>query len=115
MITGGSAILLVVLVLCPFLDSAERGGVLLAAAIALPVQFASFVMLIRYRGRLNGFLAAWVGGTLVRMVVIAATAFLVIRSETDAAVPTLLALAGFFLGLLLLEPLYFRADPSEAG
>jgi len=40
-------------------------------------------------------------------------AVVVIRSGTEGAVPMLLALAGFFFGLLLLEPVYFRIGPSE--
>jgi hypothetical protein len=113
--TGVLAIALIVLGLWPFLDSSARGGVLVAAAIALPVQLIAFTLLIRYRGQLNGFLAAWVGGTFLRMCVIAVTAFVVIRSGTEGAVPMLLALTGFFFGLLLLEPIYFRVEPSKAS
>ena len=113
--TGGSAIALIVLGLWPFLDHAGRNGVLVAAAVAIPVQVGAFAVLHRYRGRLNGFLAAWVGGTMVRMVVLAITTVVVIRSEMQGAVPMLLALAGFFFGLLLLEPVYFRPEPSETS
>ena len=113
--TGVLAIALIVLGLWPFLDSSARGGVLVAAAIALPVQLSAFTLLIRYRGQLNGFLAAWVGGTFLRMCVIAVTAFVVIRSGTEGAVPMLLALTGFFFGLLLLEPIYFRVEPSKTS
>lgn len=113
--TGGSAIALIVLGLWPFLDDAGRNGVLVAAAVAIPVQVGAFAVLHRYRGRLNGFLAAWVGGTMVRMVVLAITTAVVIRSEMQGAVPMLLALAGFFFGLLLLEPVYFRPEPSETS
>lgn len=113
--TGVLAIALIVLGLWPFLDSSARGGVLVAAAIALPVQLSAFTLLIRYRGQLNGFLAAWVGGTFLRMCVIAVTAFVVIRSGTEGGVPMLLALTGFFFGLLLLEPIYFRVEPSKTS
>ena len=113
--TGVLAIALIVLGLWPFLDSSARGGVLVAAAIALPVQLSAFTLLIRYRGQLNGFLAAWVGGTFLRMCVIAVTAFVVIRSGTEGGVAMLLALTGFFFGLLLLEPIYFRVEPSKTS
>ena len=113
--TGVSATAFIVLGLWPFLSSPARGGVLAAAAIALPVQLIAFTWLMRYRGQLNGFLAAWIGGTLVRASVIAVTAFVVIRSGTEGAVPLLLALTGFFFGLLLLEPIYFRVEPSETS
>jgi hypothetical protein len=113
--TGVSATAFIVLGLWPFLSSPARGGVLAAAAIALPVQLIAFTWLMRYRGQLIGFLAAWIGGTLVRTSVIAVTAFVVIRSGTEGAVPLLLALTGFFFGLLLLEPIYFRVEPSETS
>jgi hypothetical protein len=64
---------------------------------------------------MNGFLAAWVGGTLLRMTVIAVVAFVAIRSGMEGAVPMLLALAAFFFGLLLLEPVYFGAEPGKTG
>jgi hypothetical protein len=111
--TGVGAIAVIVLGLWPFLDGAGRNGVMAAAAIALPVQVLAFAALNRFRGELNGFLAAWVGGTLVRMVVIAVVAIAVIRSGTEGAVPMLLALAGFFFGLLLLEPVYFRVESNK--
>lgn len=106
--TGGAIIALIVGLLWPILDPAGRVGVLLAAAIAMPVQVAAFWALRRFRGEQNAFLAAWIGGTLLRMIVVGIAAFTVIRSQMDGAVPMLLALAGFFFGLLLLEPLYFK-------
>jgi hypothetical protein len=58
-------------------------------------------------------MAAWAGGMAVRALAVAAVAFVVIRSGAEGAVPMLLALAGFFFALLLLEPVYFRAEPSK--
>lgn len=110
--TGVGACFLMVLVLWPFLDGPGRTGVLYAAGIALPVQIAAFAVLLRQRGEVNGFLAAWVGGTLVRMIVIGVVAFAVIRSGMEGAIPMLLALPAFFFGLLLLEPRYFRPGPN---
>lgn len=110
--TGGAAIAAIVGAFWPFLDPAGRAGVLLAAAVALPIQAIAFWLLLRFRGEGNAFLAAWIGGTLVRMAVVGVAAFMVIRSGMDGAVPMLLALAGFFFGLLLLEPVYFRPGPS---
>lgn len=111
-LTGGVAIAAIVGALWAFLDPAGRTGVLLAGAVALPVQVLAFWALRRFRGRGNAFLAAWVGGTLARMAVVGVVALVVIRSGMDGAVPMLLALAGFFFGLLLLEPVYFRPGPS---
>jgi hypothetical protein len=105
---------LLTLVSWPFLEPSARRGVLLAAAVALPVQVVAFSVLLRFRGRVNGFMAAWAGGMAARALVLAVVAFLVIRSGTESTVPMLLALAGFFFALLLLEPVYFRPDPRES-
>lgn len=105
--------MVVILALWPALDPAGRRGLLIAAAIALPVQFLAFVGLMKVRGQLNGFLAVWVGGTLLRVVVIGITAFFAIRSGIDGLAPMLLGLAGFFFGLLLLEPVFFRPAAGE--
>jgi hypothetical protein len=110
---GVCAIALVIAGLWPFLDVAARNGVLVAAAIALPIQVAAFAVLIRYLGELNGFLAAWVGGMMIRMLVVAVVAVAAIRTGTEGAVPMLLALVGFFFGLLLLEPVYLRGRSSQ--
>ena len=105
--------MLVTLALWPWLDADARRGVVLAGLIALPVQITAFWLLLRYRDRLNGFLAVWAGGTLVRMAVVAVVATVVIRARMDGAVTMLLALAGFFFGLLLLEPVFFRREATE--
>lgn len=111
-----TVIALATLLLWPFLEPAGRRGVLVAAAVAVPLQVLSFALLCRFRGELKRFLVVWVGGTLMRMLAIGAVAFLVLRSGTEGVVPTLLALATFFFGLLLLEPMYFRrSEPLTAG
>ena len=112
-VTGTAGVALVVALLWPFLDGGGREGVLVAAAIALPVQIGAFWALMGLKHKVNGFLAMWAGGTLLRMLVVAGAAVLAIRTEMDGAVPMLLSLAGFFFGLLLLEPLYFRSEPGE--
>lgn len=105
----------VVIGLRPWLDSRGRLGVLVAALIAYPVQVSAFALLIKSRDRANRFLAVWAGGTVVRFAVIFAVAFLVFGMERIAAAPTLLALAGFFFGLLLLEPAFLRPEPGETN
>ena len=112
-LAGVSAISLTVAGLWPFLDVAARIGVLIAAVTALPIQVAAFAALIRYRGELNGFLAAWVGGMMIRMLVVAVVAVAAIRTDAEGAVPMLLALVGFFFGLLLLEPVYLRGRSNQ--
>lgn len=106
--TGVIGVSAVVAALWAFLDPASRQGVALAGLVAVSVQAIAFTALIRFRGEVNAFLAAWVGGTLARMAVVGFVAFAVIRSGMDGAPATLLALAGFFFALLLLEPVYFK-------
>lgn len=101
------------LALWPLLGADGRRGVLIAGAIALVVQVAAFSLLMRYRGQVKGFLAAWAGGTLIRMGVIFGVALFAWKAEIAGAVPMLLALAGFFFGLLLLEPVFFRRGAGE--
>jgi hypothetical protein len=110
-------VLLATLTLWPWLDEQGRQGVLTAAAIAITVQVMAFALLLRYRHSLSTFLAVWVGGTLLRMLVVGAAALVSIRAASPGAVPMLLALPAFFFGLLLLEPLYLRSDeePTRAG
>jgi hypothetical protein len=112
---GSAGIALVTLSLWPFLEPDGRRGVLIAGAIALSVQVVAFWLLLRFRRHVSGFLAVWAGGTLVRMLVIAGVATIAIRTETGGAVPMLLSLAGFFFGLLLLEPVYFRPRAGETS
>lgn len=111
--TGLAGIALVTLALWPFLGAEGRKGVLLAGAVALSVQALAFWLLLRFRDRMNGFLAVWAGGTLVRMAVIAVVATVAIRNRAPGTVPMLFSLAGFFFGLLLLEPVYFRPRAGE--
>lgn len=115
---AGAAVLLVgviILLLWPFLGAAARTGVLTAGLIALPVQIAAFSVLVRYRGRTEGFMAAWAGGMALRAIAVVVAAVVVVRSGADSAVPLLLALPGFFFALLLIEPIYFKADMKRAA
>ncbi len=112
-LSGLAGIALVTLALWPFLGVEGRRGVMTAGAVALSVQVLAFWLLIRYRDRVNGFLAVWAGGTLVRMAVIAVVATFAIRRDAPGTIPMLFALAGFFFGLLLLEPVYFRPGAGE--
>ena len=110
---GTAGVLLVgaiTLALWPFLGDTSRTGVLTAGLIALPVQLVAFAVLVRYRGRTSGFMAAWAGGMALRAAAVVTTAVVVVRSGTPSAIALLLALAGFFFALLLLEPIYFKAE-----
>jgi hypothetical protein len=116
---GSAAVLLVGVVtlgLWPFVGEAVRTGVLVAGLIALPVQVIAFSLLVKYRGRGNGFMVAWAGGMALRSVVVVVVAIVVVRSGTASAVPLLLALPGFFFALLLIEPIYFKKEmPQNAA
>lgn len=92
----------------PFLGEEWRRSMVAAAVVAWPVQVVAFGVLMANRTELKRFLVAWVGGTLVRMLLIGVAAVALTQMTTMAMVPTLLGLAGFFFGLLLLEPLFFR-------
>jgi hypothetical protein len=100
--------------LWPFLTHPGRIGVAVAALVAFPIQMVAFFMLIRFWGEGNRFLLVWVGGTVVRMGVLLLAALALWRSDTLPPAPTLLALAGFFFGLLLLEPLFLRPRGIES-
>ncbi len=111
--TGLLGVALITLVFMPFLDPAGRRGLVIAALIALPIQILAFSAMLSFRSDWNRFLVVWVGGTLLRMVVIALAAFVAIRLDLEGLAPMLLALAGFFFGLLLIEPIYLRSEHPE--
>ena len=107
------ALLLVIAGLWPWVSSSARTGILVAALIAYPVQMIAFFLLVRFWGEERRFLLFWVGGTVFRMGVILLAALAVSLTEMLPPAPTLLALAGFFFGLLLLEPLFLRPGRPE--
>ena len=114
---GGVAFLGLLLVnagLWPLLSPSSRMGVLLAAAVAYPIQMLAFFLLVRSWQDRKRFLLVWVGGTLVRMGVILVGALILTRVDGFPPAPTLLGLAGFFFGLLLLEPLFLRPRGAES-
>ncbi|MFQ5536214.1 MAG: hypothetical protein ACE5GJ_02065 [Gemmatimonadota bacterium] len=111
--TGLAGMAVITAALWPILGEADRQGVIVAGLVALPIQMLAFWLLLRFRNRVNGFFAVWAGGTVVRMLVVAVAAVVVIRADAPGAVAMLLALAGFFFGLLLLEPVYFRIGRGE--
>lgn len=114
---GGAAFLVLLLVMAglwPWVSPAVRTGLLVAAVIAYPVQMTAFGFLVRFWGEGKRFLLVWMGGTVVRMGVLLLAALAVSRMDALPPAPTLLALAGFFFGLLLLEPLFLRPRGPES-
>lgn len=114
-IVGSGVVAAALLLLWPMLDPLARQGIVIAALVALPVQIVSFSLLVRFRDRVRGFLAAWVGGTVARVVAIATVAFFVLRSSAEGALTVLVALAAFLFALLLLEPIYFKGSSRDVG
>jgi hypothetical protein len=104
-------ILLGVVASWPWLDESGRTGVLIAAAVALPLQIALFAALRWGWSKKENFMAAWIGGILTRLLAVATVAVAVSLSTLSPA-PTLLSLAGFFFAMLLLEPLFLKPRTS---
>ena len=113
---GGVALALVLVAiagLLPWLSPEGKTGILVAAGVAYPIQMLAFFLLVRFFEDGNRFLLVWVGGTVVRMGVILGAALILTQVEGLPPAPTLLGLAGFFFGLLLLEPLFLRPRGAE--
>ena len=86
------------------LDRRGTMGVMAAGVVALPIQVAAFALLARHPLGTTAFMAAWVGGTLVRMFVVGLAGWALVALPDLPPVPTLLGLAAFFFVMLLLEP-----------
>ena len=98
----------------PFLADEGRTGVLLAAGIAYPVQVLAFGVLLRARGEPARFFAWWGVGVAVRIGVVIVVGLVALRIESLGAEALLLSLAGFFFGMLLLEPAFLKAADRDA-
>lgn len=85
------------------LDRRGLTGVLAAGVVALPIQVAAFAFLARARQGSNAFLAAWAGGTLVRLAAVGLAGWALVALPGLPAPPTLLGLAAFFFVMTLLE------------
>jgi hypothetical protein len=104
---------LVVALLWSRLDAPGQEGILWAAGLALPVQWAAFALLLRLRERSQGFLLALAGGTVARLGVLGAAGVVVTVVETGVgAGALLLGLAGFLFLLALLEALFLQGETT---
>jgi hypothetical protein len=90
----------------------RRDAVLLALMVAVPVQIIAFGLLLRFREKPAGFLAAWLGGTFLRMGALGWVAYRVVREDLPEPAWTLIGLVGVFFVLHLLEPWALR-DSKE--
>jgi hypothetical protein len=104
-LTCGVVALVGVAGLWPILDGPARSGILAAAAIALPLQIAAFALLSWGQRQQSRFLAAWLGGTLARLLAVCGATVWVVISGRPAA-PTLLSLVAFLFAMLLLESFF---------
>ncbi len=100
--------------LFPFLDDEGRRGVLLAAGVAYPVQVAAFGLLVGSRGDPSRFFGWWGAGVAVRIGVVIIVGFVALRIKSLGAEALLLSLAGFFFGLLLIEPAFLKGADRDA-
>ena len=100
--------------LFPFLDDEGRTGVLLGASVAYPVQVVAFGLLLRARGEPSRFFTWWGVGVAVRIGVVVIAGLVALRVESLGAEAILLSLAGFFFGLLLLEPAFLKTADRDA-
>jgi hypothetical protein len=100
--------------LFPFLAEEGRRGLLLAAGIAYPVQVTAFGMLLRAQGDPSRFFVWWGVGVAVRIAVVIVVGLVALRVESLGAEALLLSLAGFFFGLLLIEPAFLKAAGKSA-
>ncbi len=108
-LAGLLMIAIAVAALFPFLEDEGRMGVLIAAGVAYPVQIAAFGLLLRARGEPSRFFVWWGVGVAVRIGVVITVGIVALRVETLGAEALLLSLAGFFFGLLLIEPAFLKA------
>ena len=115
-LAGFLMIAIAVAALFPFLQEEGRRGVLLAAGVAYPVQVVAFGMLLRARGEPSRFFVWWGVGVAVRIGVVIIAGLGALRIASLGAEALLLSLAGFFFGLLLIEPAFLKAadrDPRD--
>ena len=102
-------------VMFPWLDGPGRAGLLVAAAITLPVQIAAFALLCRHAVRPTEGLVVWIGAAVARMAIVIALGLAVTMLPALSPVTTLLGCAGFFFVLLMLEPIFLAARMRSAA
>jgi hypothetical protein len=83
-------------------------GVLLAGAIALPLQLLVFALMVVPGKGSPAFLGMWVVGTFLRLMAVGGVAWLAAVNEAVEPLATLLSLVGLLFVLLLLEPWALR-------
>ena len=113
-LTGLLMVAAAAVAILPFLDDDGKRGVLLAAGIAFPVQVTAFGLLLRAQGEPSRFLFWWGVGVAVRVAVVVAVGFTLARMESVGSEALLLSLAGFFFGMLMVEPAFLKGASKGA-
>ena len=94
-----------------FRGPGDAAAIRLSAVVVIVVQLAAFGMTRLMAPR--GIIAAWGAGSLMRFVVLAIYALLVVKVLAMPAVAALLSIAVFFFLTTLVEPLLLRPSPSS--
>ena len=112
-LAGLAVVVLGCLALWMLLDETGRTGTLFGALIAYPIQVMAFWLLLRARDQVTRFFTWWGVGIALRVAVVVAAGILTAGMETAQRAPLLLSMIGFFLALVLLEPLFLRAGRED--
>lgn len=105
---GGASLALIGVVALAAGSEGRRDALLLALMVAVPVQIVAFGVLLRFHEKPAGFLAAWLGGTFLRMGALGWLAYQVVRDELLEPAWSLIGLVAVFFVLHLLEPWALR-------
>lgn len=99
----------------PFLDASGRVGLLIAAAVTLPLQIGLFALLLGARHDSLRFMASWGMGVLGRVLVVGIMGLSIRALETVDPAVTILSTVGLFFIFLLLEPVFLFRDGQATG
>lgn len=98
----------------PWLAPEAREGLLTAGSIAVLVQAGAFALLVRSWERPNGFLAAFAGGVMARLLLVGiAGAVASSFASRTRATALVLGLVGFFFVLVLLEAVFLAGRKNR--
>src|SRR5262245_54306926 len=92
-----------------FRNPGDAAAIRLSAIVVVVVQLAAYGMTRLMAPR--GIIAAWGAGSLLRFVVLAIYALLVVKVLSMPAVAALISIAAFFFLTTLVEPLLLRPRP----
>lgn len=112
-ITGLVATTLIAVTIAALVEADGTRAVWLAAAVAYSIQLVAFGLLLFVRGQAQLFMAAWLGGMVLRFGVLGVGAYWLTQTSVLPRSLTLLSFVGFVFLLLLLEPVFLRWDLRE--